>query len=114
MASTYEALPVDVDGAADVVAFARRIGGGGAIVAVPRMVESLMAPSRDGAADQWPIGDVWRATRVRLPADLEGVALSNIFTGERLSPETLGGVVGITASRLFSDVPVAILTWGVE
>jgi len=114
LASTYEPLAVDADGPADVVAFARRIGAAGAIVAAPRLVASLMAPGPDDATEPWPVGEAWRTTRVRLPPDLDGLPLRNIFTGERLSAETMGGVVGIPASRLFSDVPVAICAWGIE
>ena len=114
LAARYDALAVDAVGPAEVVAFARRRGEAGAIVAVPRVIESLMTPGSEGAPERWPTGDVWGSTRVRLAPDLEGVSLRNIFTGERLVPETFGGVVGVAASRLLSDVPVAICTWGVE
>jgi (1->4)-alpha-D-glucan 1-alpha-D-glucosylmutase len=97
-----EYLPLSAEGerAQHVFAFARRGGGADVVVAVPRLVATLMR-ERDYAL---PAAEDWRDTRVTgLDGVLEG-RWRNVLTGEELD-----GAEGLAAGELFGSFPVALL-----
>ena len=79
-----------IDAGSNVCAFAR---GDDVVVAVPRLVTSLVKPG------VFPLGEVWRA------ADLSGCAgrWRNTFTGDTIEGETL------PLRQVFGRFPVAVL-----
>ena len=79
-----------IDAGSNVCAFAR---GDDVVVAVPRLVTSLVKPG------VFPLGEVWRA------ADLSGCAgrWRNTFTGDTIEGETL------PLRQVFERFPVAVL-----
>ncbi|HEX9501884.1 MAG TPA: malto-oligosyltrehalose synthase [Thermoanaerobaculia bacterium] len=79
-----------IDAGLNVCAFAR---GENVIVAVPRLVTSLVKPG------VFPLGDVWGAATLRGG----GGTWKNVFTGAVLEGETL------PLSRVFEQFPVAVL-----
>jgi (1->4)-alpha-D-glucan 1-alpha-D-glucosylmutase len=85
---TYE----PIDAGPNVVAFIRRHGDDAALIAVPRLIASLVKPGT------LPIGDVWGAAA--LPAS---GTWRNLFTGEEHEGD------GIALRRLFATFPWAVL-----
>src|SRR5262249_17148448 len=82
-------VPLDRTGAKrdHVCAFAGLRGEEGAIVVVPRLVVQLTEE-----AERPPVGpEVWRQTRLLLPAPLADCCWQNVFTGELLTPDSYQG-----------------------
>jgi (1->4)-alpha-D-glucan 1-alpha-D-glucosylmutase len=79
-----------IDAGPNVCAFAR---GENVIIAVPRLVTSLVKP------EVFPLGDVWGAATLQGA----GAAWKNVFTGAVLEGEEL------PLSRVFEQFPVAVL-----
>ena len=105
--SAGEYLPVTVVGTkfGHVFAFARRAGDHYALVAVPRLVARLVA---DGAGT--PLAEaVWEDTRLVLSDVDPGLKWRNVFTGEVLVPAERDGQLSLTAAKVFSHFPVALL-----
>jgi (1->4)-alpha-D-glucan 1-alpha-D-glucosylmutase len=97
-----EYLPLTAQGAkADhLFAFARRLGGATAVVAVPRLVARL-----NPDPEQPPVGRaVWGDTRLDL-SGLEPGTWRDVFTGRRLTPAD----GGLATADLFAQFPVALL-----
>jgi (1->4)-alpha-D-glucan 1-alpha-D-glucosylmutase len=95
-------LPLHVHGKEEhVIAFARQHNDQVAIIAVPRLVCTLMKGKEES-----PIGGVWGESELSLPPNAVGRVLRNIFTGERF-------VVGetILCREVFREFPVALLTF---
>ena len=89
-------------------AFIRRSGNTSVLVAVPRLMASLVSDSC-----QTPLGDtVWRDTRLVLPAEVSDHDWRNIFTGEHVSATGRDGESSVTAAQLFAHFPVALLVHG--
>jgi maltooligosyltrehalose synthase len=78
-----------IDAGPNVCAFAR---GDDVMVAVPRLLTSLVKPG------VFPLGDVWSAAALR-----GGGRWKNVFTGAVLEGDTL------PLSRIFEQFPVAVL-----
>ena len=78
-----------IDAGPNVCAFAR---GDDVIVAVPRLVTSLVRPG------VFPLGDVWGAATIR-----GGGAWKNVFTGATIEGDTL------PLAQVFEQFPVAVL-----
>jgi (1->4)-alpha-D-glucan 1-alpha-D-glucosylmutase len=95
-------IPLDVSGPAaeHVIAFARRVNGEWAVVAVPRLLAALCR-GRDPASNP----GIWTGTEIHLPPDAPG-GWRNVFTGELVRGRPLA------ASRLFGQFPVAVLSAG--
>ena len=91
--SAGDYFPVACEGthADHVFAFARRSGNTSVVVAVPRLLASLLTGS-----EQCPLGQaVWQDTRLVLPAEISGQDWRNVFTGESI----LCGGAGRPANR---------------
>jgi (1->4)-alpha-D-glucan 1-alpha-D-glucosylmutase len=86
---TYE----PVDSGPNVVAFIRRHGDDAVLVAVPRLLASVVKPGT------LPIGDVWVAASLSAGGD----KWVNVFSGEKHEGNA------IALSRLFSKFPTAVL-----
>jgi (1->4)-alpha-D-glucan 1-alpha-D-glucosylmutase len=102
--SSGEYLPLEVIGAKNdfVFAFARRMDRQCAVVAVPRLLATLVPDT-----ERMPLGtDVWQETALALP-ELPARKLWNIFTGEKL---TLSGSAPqrLLLARAFANFPVAL------
>ena len=110
--SAGEYLPVAGSGARTdhVFAFIRRSGHTCVLVAVPRLLASLIPDS-----GQMPFGEaVWQDTRLALPVDVSGDDWRNLFTGEHLFATERDGQRSIAAAQLFAHFPVALLVSGCE
>jgi (1->4)-alpha-D-glucan 1-alpha-D-glucosylmutase len=100
----YDALTASGAKAPHVFAFARTGAGGPVIVAVPRLVATLL-PN----AEQAPLGEhAWADTRVELP---EGAASSfrNVLTGHCTRVDQGSGRAALKAAEVFAHLPVAFL-----
>lgn len=100
-------LPLTVQGAraAHICAFARTLGQQGVIVAVPRLLATLL----DRDHRRLPLGaETWQDTELLLPEELPGKAYHNILTGETLLPDG-GGQRKLPLAGLFANFPVALL-----
>jgi (1->4)-alpha-D-glucan 1-alpha-D-glucosylmutase len=95
-----EYLPVAASGAKSdhVFAFARRLNGVPALVAVPCLVARLC-----GEAGALPTGAVWGDTRLVLPEEFSAREWRNVFTGERLTRSEF------SAREVFRTFPLALL-----
>jgi (1->4)-alpha-D-glucan 1-alpha-D-glucosylmutase len=105
--SAGEYVPLGSSGARaeNVFAFARSSADKRALVAVPRLLVSLI---RD--PDQSPLGAaVWQDTRLWLPGEFSGLAWHNVFTGERLAPAQSKGQVCFDVSAMLAHFPVCLL-----
>jgi (1->4)-alpha-D-glucan 1-alpha-D-glucosylmutase len=102
-----EYIPLTVAGskAVHLFAFARRAGAACAVVAVPRLVASLVPEP-----GQRPLGGpVWQETRLLLPDVDPAWRWSHVFTGERLAPTESEGRLSLAAAEVFAHFPVALL-----
>jgi (1->4)-alpha-D-glucan 1-alpha-D-glucosylmutase len=97
-------VPLHVDGVRSkhVCAFARRYREQSVVIAVPRLLCSLI-----GSEERDPIGDIWEKTYIDLPETLNGTRWENVLTGELLQLEKDSGYVAL--SRLFAHFPYALL-----
>ena len=98
----YEPLTVQGGAREHVFAFARVLGERQAIVAVPRLVATLMP---DGGA---PLGEVWSDTRFSVPEHAPR-CYRQIFTGACATVFEQDGRRWIRAADAFADFPVAFL-----
>jgi (1->4)-alpha-D-glucan 1-alpha-D-glucosylmutase len=100
-------LPLECKGvhANHVFAFARRLDTQCAVVAVPRLLASVIS-----GTDQIPLGsEIWQDTELVLPADIPCPAWRNLFSGEQLNASASGTERTLRASSLFAHFPVALL-----
>jgi (1->4)-alpha-D-glucan 1-alpha-D-glucosylmutase len=100
-------LPIDAHGPASghLVAFGRRTASAALIVAVPRLVVSLMGELRG-----LPIGEpIWGSTSLALPDGLPGGRYRHVLTGETLDVSGATGAPALAAAALFRTCPVALL-----
>jgi (1->4)-alpha-D-glucan 1-alpha-D-glucosylmutase len=100
-------IPVSCAGthADRVFAFVRQSGATSVLVAVPRLLASLIPD-----ANQTPLGDtVWRDTRLVLPAEVSSHHWRNIFTGEDVTATAQDGRLSVALARVFAHFPVALL-----
>jgi (1->4)-alpha-D-glucan 1-alpha-D-glucosylmutase len=105
--SAGDYFPVACEGthAGHLFAFVRRSGNACVLVAVPRLLASLIPDS-----SQAPLGEsLWQDTRLVLPGDFAWSDCRNIFTGEHLSATDHDGQRSLSASRLFANFPVALI-----
>ena len=98
----YEALPVEGRARDHVFAFARVLGQRQAIVAVPRLVATLMP---DGGA---PLGAVWSHTRIAVPEEAPR-CYRQAFTGACAPVIEEDGGRWIRAADAFAQFPIALL-----
>jgi (1->4)-alpha-D-glucan 1-alpha-D-glucosylmutase len=98
-------LPLAAAGecARHVCAFARVRDGEWAVCAVPVLNVALV----DGA-EHAPLGDIWRDTRLMLPANAP-TGWRNVFTGEVFTAQTENGIKSISFAALCGQFPVALL-----
>jgi (1->4)-alpha-D-glucan 1-alpha-D-glucosylmutase len=62
------------------------------------------------AVEQPPMkAEVWKTTRVVLPATLAGRSYRNIFTGELLTTDNQDGNSGLWLSHVLGSFPVTLL-----
>ncbi len=107
-AGAYFPLACEGTHANHAFAFARRSGNTSVVVAVPRLMASLLTSS-----DQSPVGQaVWQDTRLMLSAEISGRDWWNVFTGESIPVEEQDGRRTIAAARTFAHFPVALLMSG--
>jgi (1->4)-alpha-D-glucan 1-alpha-D-glucosylmutase len=102
-----EYLPLEVMGekAANICAFARRIGNERTIVAVPRFFTSLLAQPKD-----LPLGkEVWGDSRLIVAIADHGARYKNIFTDEIVTAEKYNDANALRLSEMFSHFPVAMI-----
>lgn len=99
----YIPLTASGDYRSHIVAFARRWQSQAAIVVVPRLVASLLAPEQTS-----PIGEfVWRDTSILIPQWLRGVPLHNRFTGRQLIATESGQ---LPVAKVLHRFPVGVLS----
>jgi len=99
-------LPIEPSGerARHVCAFLRRCGGKTLLVAVPRLLATLLP-----AADRPPLGEgVWLDTGLPLPEDAPG-RYRNVLTGREVEAVEQGGVRMLEVATVFGEAPVALL-----
>lgn len=97
-----EYVPLDSGGnkSEHICAFLRKVGRRSVAAAVPRFLTRLVQQGRP------PIGDeVWQDSYVIIPAG----NYRNVFTGEVLSTREQDGVTALYASKLFRDLPFALV-----
>jgi (1->4)-alpha-D-glucan 1-alpha-D-glucosylmutase len=99
----YEPLRAEGEQADRLVAFARFHAPKAVIAAVPRLTsESVLITGSGLPAER----DIWKDTRVLLPAQASGARFRHLFTGALLQPAEAGGYL---AADLFRTCPVALL-----
>jgi (1->4)-alpha-D-glucan 1-alpha-D-glucosylmutase len=99
---SYMPLPATGGKSEHVVAFAREYMGEAVMVVIPRLSYTLM---RGQLAP--PLGEVWGATELTLPAGYD--ELVNVLTGERF---TISGERPLLCREIFAHFPVALLVAG--
>jgi len=101
-------IPLQVRGrrAENVCAFARQHAETTLITAVPR----LLARHLDPGNPYVPVSGFWEETRVELPGTLTCPTFQNLLTGEELSPAGTEQQRHLPVNRLFSWLPVALLS----
>ncbi|MGB8352915.1 MAG: malto-oligosyltrehalose synthase [Chthoniobacteraceae bacterium] len=94
-----ELVPLQANGAfADsCVAFLRRLENQSLLVVVPRLSRNVGLP---------PVGTAWRDTAIELPADLGGLPMRDLFTGEKSRPEE----TQLRVATMLNELPVAVFT----
>ncbi len=106
----YVALDATGSRADHVVAFSRQAGGEDAtdrevVVVVPRLIHGLT-----GGDLVPPVGEeVWGATVLETPHVPHGTVYRDIFTGQDIAVETVGGRGVMRLRDLLSSFPVAVL-----
>jgi (1->4)-alpha-D-glucan 1-alpha-D-glucosylmutase len=79
-----------------------------ALVVVPRLVATLT-----GRIERAPLGEaVWGDTLLLLPAAVGAHPLTNLFTGETLTPIPHGQGWAVRVAEVLGHFPVALLTAG--
>jgi (1->4)-alpha-D-glucan 1-alpha-D-glucosylmutase len=104
--ATGEYLPAEVTGAAreHVFGFTRRQEGGRAVVAVPRLLTTLVPP---GGV---PLGAaIWRDTALIVPGIAPGQRCRHVFTGATIRAGDDQGQGALPLAEVFADFPVALL-----
>lgn len=102
-----EYIPLDGRGAKQehCFAFARLHMEQAVVTVVPRLVSSLT-----GDAMTLPVGsDVWKGTYVAVPSWKPDSPYRNLFTGERLSTQTVGDRQMLPMADVLCEFPVALL-----
>ncbi len=102
-----EYIPLDGHGTGQehLYAFARLHAEQAVVTVVPRLVASLT-----GDAMKPPVGsDVWRDTYVTVPSWRPRSPYCNVFTGERLSSQTVGDRQMLPVADVLCEHPVALL-----
>ncbi|MFD2238372.1 malto-oligosyltrehalose synthase [Aureimonas populi] len=98
----YRPLEVVGEKAAHIVAFARTDSEGrAAVVLAPRLAHALLG----GGTDATPSAEVWADSTVRLPAELSGLAFSDVLGG----PGHAGGE-SLALRTVLGTFPMALLT----
>jgi (1->4)-alpha-D-glucan 1-alpha-D-glucosylmutase len=91
-----------------LVAFARHHDAEAVIVAVPRLIGTLLRDPK-----RLPVGEeVWDGTWLHLPAALApapGAGYRHVLTGRKVTADVIEGRPVLQASSLFADAPVALL-----
>jgi (1->4)-alpha-D-glucan 1-alpha-D-glucosylmutase len=97
----YQAVAVEGDRAEHVVAFARSYQQRTALIAVPRLLFTMLngEPRVPGKLD-------WGTTRLRLPPEFASLHLRNPLTGESIA---LRDNLELLCGEVFADFPVALL-----
>jgi (1->4)-alpha-D-glucan 1-alpha-D-glucosylmutase len=101
----YTALATSGSGAANIVAFARKLEGDAVVAVAPRLFTSLT-----GFETGLPLGPVWGDTELDL-GDLASHPFRNVFTGQLVKAGPNGR---LRIDDLFSEFPVALLASGEE
>jgi maltooligosyltrehalose synthase len=99
-------LPIISEGSKKdhLCAFARRYQNEKCLVIAPRFFSKLAG--REG----FSLGkEVWDDTKILLPDGMFQREASNLFTGERLHPQTEGKKTFLLAREVFSRFPVALM-----
>ena len=85
----------------NALAFARRRDGHTLVVAVPRLVATLVNL-------EMPVGDVWGEARLPVPDDLGGT-YRNLLTGQIVTAASVDGGAALKLADAFRHCPVALL-----
>src|SRR5262249_200351 len=101
----YVPLTVRGSKAAHVCSFIRQSGREAVLVAVPRLIATLLSDKKE-----LPIGnDVWGDTRIDLPEADAGSTLRKVFSEESVSVERGGDCAFLQMSVALQYFPVALL-----
>jgi malto-oligosyltrehalose synthase len=96
-----------------VVAFARRLGRGWAVVAVPRL-SARLAGGLASTESSWPLGrQAWGTTVIELP-DGAPTVWRDAFTDRLIRVRTHHGVPVLRVAEAFDALPVALLAPGAD
>lgn len=112
----YVPLDVDLTVSAGAIAFARVIhqqDGASVDRAVIVIAPHLVAPLVD-ADHPFPIGDVWKTSRVLLPAELGALTYHDAFTGAEITPMSTASGDWIFVGQALQALPVAMLVGGLQ
>jgi (1->4)-alpha-D-glucan 1-alpha-D-glucosylmutase len=104
----YVPLETEVPVKGSVVAYARTTADDVALFIAPRLAASLV----EGGAVAPLGGDVWKTSRVLLPAELGGRTFRHVVTGAEVRPTSAGGQNWIFAGQVFETIPLGILMAG--
>ena len=102
-----EYVPLDVESPLEgrAVAFARTAPDGRTVLAIaPHLVSELISDERP-----LPVGEVWRTTRVMLPATLLSLTWTDAFTGAVVKPVTTASGSWLFVGQCFETLPVVLL-----
>jgi (1->4)-alpha-D-glucan 1-alpha-D-glucosylmutase len=100
-------VPLEVESPLEgrAVAFARTAADGRAVLAVaPHLIAELVSEDRP-----LPLGDVWRTTRMMLPAALAEKTWTDAITGAVVKPITTASGSWLFAGQCLELLPVALL-----
>ncbi|MTI82483.1 MAG: malto-oligosyltrehalose synthase [Firmicutes bacterium] len=114
--SRGEYIPVKGNGTYSgyICAFARRFDNVWAMVVVPRLMARFMSVKQaqqgeiNSLAIELPLGETWADNYLIVPEHAPA-RWRNIFTGDPLTTENNDALRGLSLSRVFQDLPVALL-----
>jgi (1->4)-alpha-D-glucan 1-alpha-D-glucosylmutase len=97
----YASLAVEGERSENIVAFVRRHKQRTALVAAPRLLFTMLK-----GEPRLPRAEDWADTRLHVPRELSGRAMTNAFTGESMKVQDNGDLL---CSEVLAGFPVALL-----
>jgi (1->4)-alpha-D-glucan 1-alpha-D-glucosylmutase len=105
LAGAYVPLEAESTVNAGLIGFARVPSQGPAVLAIaPRLVAGLMGPDLE-----WPLGQVWKTSRIMLPPELADRRFVDAVTGRATGVTRGSGRAWILAGEALDSCPTALM-----
>ncbi|HEX6465134.1 MAG TPA: malto-oligosyltrehalose synthase, partial [Vicinamibacterales bacterium] len=107
----YLPLETETTVPAGAIAFARALAGGdGAPDRVAIVIAPHLAARITDAEHPVPVGDLWKTSRVHLPAAIAGLTYRDVFTSAEIVPVRSGERAWLFVGQVLETLPVSLLT----